>query len=84
MTDNIAQGTFTYVARGIASVLITPVFICAAYDPQGERTIQYQTCLDCPHTSESGIYWDIGKIYPKLVFCHITVPIIINKRLDLD
>ena len=36
MTENIAQGTFTYVARGIASVLITPVFICAAYDPQGE------------------------------------------------
>ena len=36
MTENIAPGAFTYVTRSIASVLITPIFICAAYDPQGK------------------------------------------------
>ncbi len=36
MTEYIAPGAFTYVTRSIASVLITPIFICAAYDPQGK------------------------------------------------
>ena len=51
MTENIAQGTFTYVARGIASVLITPVFICAAYDPQGEDKSTFR---------EYSAIWDTG------------------------
>ena len=51
MTEHIAQGTFTYVARGIASVLITPVFICAAYDPQGEDKSTFR---------EYSAIWDTG------------------------
>ena len=63
---------------------LSPRFLSVPPMIPKERTIQYQTCLDCLHTSESVDLLDIGKIYPKLVFCHITVPIIINKRLDLD
>lgn len=51
MTENTTQGTFTYVARGIASVLITPVFICAAYDPQGEDKSTFR---------EYSAIWDTG------------------------
>ena len=51
MTEHIAQGAFTYVTRGIASVLITPVFIWAAYDPQeeGESTFREYSAI-----------WDTG------------------------
>ena len=51
MTEHTAQGAFTYVTRGIASVLITPVFIWAAYDPQeeGESTFREYSAI-----------WDTG------------------------
>ena len=51
MTDYIEQGAFTYVTRGIASVLITPVFICAAYAPQGEDESTFR---------EYSAIWDTG------------------------
>ena len=51
MTEHIAQGAFTYVTRGIASVLITPVFIWAAYDPQGEGESTFR---------EYSAIWDTG------------------------